>query len=259
MQSGIIFKIQKYSIHDGPGIRTAIFLKGCFLHCWWCHNPEGQGASICLNEKQFSNNVLVDLEYSVTVEQVMHIIQKDIIFYDESGGGATFTGGEPFQQPDFLYEMLKHCRKHYVHTAVETSGFTDWNNIEKVAQYTDLFLYDLKHMDDKKHQEYTGVSNEIILDNLAKLSRIHSDICIRIPIIPGINDDRDNLDRACRFLQSIQIKQIHLLPYHNMGTYKYKKLGRPNPLTNLGIPNSKQMNMIAEIFAQYEIMTNIGG
>ncbi|MDF2985928.1 MAG: hpdA [Eubacterium sp.] len=300
MMTGIVFKIQKYSIHDGPGIRTTVFLKGCPLNCWWCHNPEGQEPSgvivyheekchhcgrcieICKDEAVYfknkdlrwdrnkcthcyncidvcPDNALESIGRKMTVSALMDIIEKDTIFYDESGGGVTFTGGEPFLQYEFLYEMLKSCKRKGIHTAIETSGYTAWDRMENIAGYTDLFLYDLKLMDEGKHIKYTGVSNKIILHNLKKLSEIHNNICVRIPVIPGVNDDEENIDRSIVFLKSTSIRNIGILPYHDIGIYKYDKLGIQYRLKGLITPEVHEMQKIADVFKNNGFCVKIGG
>ncbi len=300
MMTGIVFKIQKYSIHDGPGIRTTVFLKGCPLNCWWCHNPEGQEPSgvivyhkekchhcgrcieVCNNEAVYfrnkdlkwernkcthcyncidicPENALESIGRKMTVSSLMDVVEKDTIFYDESGGGVTFTGGEPFQQYEFLYEMLKSCKRKGIHTAIETSGYTAWDRMENIAGYTDLFLYDLKLMDEGKHIKYTGVSNKTILQNLEKLSAIHNNICVRIPIIPGVNDDEENIDRSILFLKSTSIRNIGILPYHDIGIYKYDKLGIQYRLKGLITTEVHEMQKIADVFMNNGFCVKIGG
>ena len=208
MEKGIIFKIQKYSIHDGPGIRTAVFLKGCPLDCWWCHNPEGKKLMpepIYHKEKCIKCGRCDDIcptgaretiGREMTVGQVIKEVEKDFAFYEQSGGGVTFTGGEPFIQFDFLYALISECREKGIHTAIETCGHTSWENLREASKYTDLFLYDLKLIDGEKHRRYTGVSNKLILENLREIAAIHSNICVRIPLIPGINDDEENIEKC---------------------------------------------------------------
>lgn len=300
METGIVFKIQKYSIHDGPGIRTAVFLKGCPLSCWWCHNPEGQepsgvivyhkdkclhcgrcieacksGAvhfcdtSLVMENNKCSecyscvdvcpDNSLELIGRKMTVAGLLEIIQSDIIFYDESGGGVTFTGGEPFLQYEFLYETLKQCKAKGIHTAIETSGYTMWEKIENASKYTGLFLYDLKLMDEEKHIKYMGVSNKLILQNLERLSAIHKNIYVRIPLIPSVNDDEENIDRTITFLKSINIRDIGILPYHEIGIYKYDKLGIQYKLAGINIPEMLEIQKIAHVFKKNGFCVKIGG
>ncbi|KUO73918.1 MAG: radical SAM protein [Clostridia bacterium BRH_c25] len=293
MSTGRIFNIQRYSIHDGPGIRTTVFLKGCPLSCIWCHNPESQSfdpelmlydkrcigcgkcAEVCKHgalldrSKCTSCGSCAEVCYSkarelagklMTVTEVIAQIEKDSIFYDESGGGVTFSGGEPLSQPEFLLELLKQCKKREYHTAVDTSGYGAAEMVKAVSSMTDLFLYDLKLMDDDKHISYTGVSNKQILENLKTISRLGNRIHIRIPLIPDINDDESNIKAAAEVIQSIPvIEQVNILPYHNIAVDKYTRLGKPSSLMDIPVPSNEYMESIAEKFLSYGIKVKIGG
>lgn len=300
LMTGTIFKIQKFSIHDGPGIRTSVFLKGCPLSCWWCHNPESIKAEReivfneekCLNCGSCINNCVqkaltfdTGIPYilredcntcgscadicparalemvgrEITVKDVMSAICKDIIFYDESGGGVTFTGGEPTLQYEFLLELLQSCASKGIHTAVDTSGFIPWERLENLSRITDLFLFDLKMMDDEKHRKYTGVSNRLILDNLQKLSAIHTNINVRMPIITGINDDKENIAKTCSFLSSLRIKKVNILPYHTIGIGKYDKLGLDYKLRDTLPPKEDKSKEIAAELIRIGMDVKIGG
>jgi len=298
---GCIFNIMKYSIHDGPGIRTTVFMKGCPLRCLWCHNPESQmprpqlirfpnrciGCGSCAKICSTGAIMIIDnkIKYDITkctscgkctevcyagamemagkhmsVEEVMKEIEKDMAFYEESGGGVTFSGGEPFMQPAFLKELLIGCRRKGIHTTVDTSGFAQKDIIMELSQYIDLFLYDLKLMDDEKHKKYIGSSNEAILDNLKELVKLGKRIFIRIPIIPGINDDNDNLEATGRFLSGIRgIEQINILPYHNIAMEKYKRLNKEYCLPDIKEPSQEKMKVIAEKLTSYGFKVKIGG
>ena len=184
---GVIFDIKRFAVHDGPGIRTTVFLQGCPLGCWWCHNPEGQ-----------RNNA----GNKVSVAEVMDEVIKDSIFYEESNGGVTFSGGEPLHQSGFLSELLKGCKKEGFHTCVDTSGYATKESIDLIMDDTDLFLFDLKHTDDTVHRKYTGVSNSCIIDNLKYLAGKKKEIILRFPVIPGINDSTDNISEMLKLLKN---------------------------------------------------------
>ncbi|HBC80263.1 MAG TPA: glycyl-radical enzyme activating protein, partial [Bacteroidales bacterium] len=184
---GLIFNVKRYSIHDGPGIRVTFFMKGCPLSCWWCHNPEGISpvSEDIVNLRRIGDNEFPQKEtvgkyYSV--KEILEILQKDRIFFQQSEGGVTFSGGEPMMQPDFLLETLKSCKAEGYHTAVDTSGYASLDNFHAIIPYTDLFLFDLKHLDAYRHIEYTGVSNISILDNLRMIVKSGKDIMVRIPV-----------------------------------------------------------------------------
>jgi pyruvate formate lyase activating enzyme len=300
MQSGLVSNIQKFSVQDGPGIRTTVFLKGCPLSCWWCHNPEGRlrhseiivietrcircggCVEVCTDGSSSSGEFpwrgsedcrlcgsCVDacptgarqmIGARMTVEEVMSEILKDEIFYDDSGGGVTFSGGEPLMQPQFLRSLLEECRTRGIHTAVDTCGYAPFENIMAVAWLTDLFLYDLKIMDDNLHLHYTGVSNEVILQNLRSLGRIHDNIWIRIPIIPGVNDSDDQLEKMGAFAAGIgSVRQVNLLPYHATGIPKFRRLGEVYRLPELKSPTSEFMEALVGRFAALGLNARAGG
>ncbi len=300
MNSNTIINIQKYSVHDGPGIRTTIFFKGCPLKCWWCHNPETQNKNheimffeerctacgVCVkrcpqNAIEINGNYpVVDenkcllcgkctdfcpnnaREYvgrDVTVQELMKEIIKDEVFYDESGGGVTFSGGEPLIYADFLNEVLKKCKDRGIHTTVDTSGCVPWESLEKVADKVDLFLYDIKLMNNAKHIKYIGVENVDILENLKKLSDKGCRIFIRMPIIAGVNDDNEHIDEAIKFLSHINTDQVNLLPYHKMGMDKYRRLKMIYKLSGMEKPSDERMEEIADKFKKSGIKIKIGG
>lgn len=299
-RKGIVFDIKKYAIDDGPGIRTTIFLKGCPLHCWWCHNPEGQasgpelmhrrrrciGCGECVKgcsrraislvkEQIFIDRKKCDLcgkcssrcptgaltivGKEMSVREVMEEINEDSIFYGESGGGVTFSGGEPLLQFDFLDALLEACREKDLRTAVDTSGYASHESIDRISGRTDLFLYDLKIMDDRKHRKYTGMSNKLILDNFRKLAENRSDILVRFPIIPGINDDEDNVTATAEFILSQNIKSISLLPYHRSGVEKYKNLNRAYRLKKIQSPSDQKLRLIKDRLETFGLKVRIGG
>ncbi|WP_273323510.1 trans-4-hydroxy-L-proline dehydratase activase [Vallitalea guaymasensis] len=298
--TGTIMNIQKYSVHDGPGIRTTVFLKGCPLKCWWCHNPESQKykheiiyfedrcsacgiceetcskeaiiiqdsqviinndkCNLCGNCTDFCpNNALEYVGRDITVTDLMKEIEKDHVFYEESGGGVTFSGGEPMVQSDFLDKMLRACKEKDIHTAVDTSGYGKWEDFSKILDKVNLFLYDLKLIDNQRHKKYVGTYNEEILDNLRRLSDAGANIFVRMPIIKGINDDDENISATIDFLSGLRILQVNLLPYHKMGMDKYKSLGLQYRLTGTEIPSDTRMNDIAMKFDKAGIEVKIGG
>lgn len=299
MKKGIIYNIMKYSIHDGPGIRTTVFLKGCPLDCWWCHNPESQNSQIeimefpercivckeCIkacklgiigkniskeNFKKICNlcGKCIDSCYALAREmigkemttfEVMEEIKKDSIFYSESGGGATFSGGEPLMQKDFLEDLLRECKKNSIHTAVDTSGYGPLRDLLDIAKLTDLFLYDIKLMDNGKHLKYIGVPNKLILDNLRELSKLHPNIIIRIPVIPGVNDDGENILATGELALSLGIKEINLLPFHQAGMEKYKRLNMEHKLKDLNSPKEAAIQILKDKLVSMGLIIKIGG
>lgn len=226
---GTIFDLKKYAIHDGPGIRTTVFLKGCPLSCKWCHNPESrcptvESRQVHSAQGDASRNTIIGC--TVDVKSVIDDIMKDEMFYDQSGGGVTFSGGEPMIQPDFLTALLEECKQCDLHTAVDTSGYAPREDFERICNLVDLFLFDLKLMDDAEHFEYTGVSNRLILENLVLLSEIARKVVVRIPMIPEITDTRVNLDAVSEFLEPLKgVRQINLLPYNRLGEDKASRFG----------------------------------
>lgn len=247
--TGFIFDIKKFAIHDGPGVRTTIFLAGCPLNCRWCHNPESR---LAFGEWEGNRKVTVDM--------MIDEISKDSILYEESGGGVTFSGGEPFFQFDFFLELLKTSKASGFHTAVDTSGFTEEENIMKASKYTDLFLYDLKILDGTKHREFTGVDNEKIISNLKRLVSNGNIVNIRIPLIPDFNDDYEVISEMADFLAGISnIKRVDLLPFHRLGLSKYRKLGINSGLDKMKLPDKSNINRAKKIFSDRGLSVAVGG
>ena len=196
----------------------------------------------------------------MTVEQILEEILKDRIFYDQSGGGASFSGGEPLTQPEFLSALLEACRDLEIHTAVDTCGYGRWDHLEAVARFTDLFLYDLKIMDDDRHRQVTGVSNVPILENLRLLGRMHDNIWIRVPIVPGINDSLVQLEALARFAASIPgVQQVNLLPYHRSGLHKARRIGQSYQLEDTRQPSAEQMEEYTQRFRAFGLQVYRGG
>jgi len=271
-----IFDIERNSFVDGPGIRTTVFFKGCNLCCAWCHNPESQslrpqmmfykdkctGCGKCIEK---CPNALEKCELcgkctlycphdareicgkEYTVDGVMREILKDKAFYDNSGGGVTFSGGECMLQIDFLEEILKECKRNGIHTAVDTAGHVPFERFEQIISYTDLFLYDVKCFDSDKHKKYTGVGNERILSNLKKLLRMDKTVWVRIPIVPGVNDSDSEMKEIKNYLDSYgHPEKVELLPYHAMGEHKYTALGKE--VQTFSVPSEEKMSQLKKIF-----------
>jgi pyruvate formate lyase activating enzyme len=265
--TGVIFDLKRFAIHDGPGIRTTVFFKGCPLRCWWCHNPESHKV---LPEKFEGCNIRSNINHSlsaqdevgreVTITELMEEIEKDSVFYEESGGGVTFSGGEPTMQPNFLLSLLTKCKENGLHTVVDTSGYSPTKTFEKIIDHTDLFLYDIKLMNDELHEEYTGVSNRLIQTNLKWLDENHKNICIRIPVVPGITDTQTNISYTINFLLKLEnISEINLLPYHKAGEGKYSRFKKENKLHSIKNSENGYMEKIVEQFKILSHKIKIGG
>jgi pyruvate formate lyase activating enzyme len=264
---GLIFSVKRYSIHDGPGIRVTFFMKGCPLGCVWCHNPEGistfpeKAARINkVGKREFSQSEEVGKYY--TTDDILGILEKEQVFINQSKGGVTFSGGEPMLQSGFLLEALKACRANGYHTAVDTSGYSSSENFKSVIPYTDLFLFDLKHLDDSKHIEYTGVSNKTIIENFRLLLGAGKEMMIRIPVIPGYNDDDYHIERLIRFLSETKtesVTKICLLPYHKIGSSKYRRFNIPYLMNDVEQPGTERMKQLRDKFSGTGIKVKIGG
>lgn len=287
MSDGIIFDLKRYSINDGPGIRTAVFLKGCPLRCQWCHNPEGQSflpelmvrTQRCLEEcseclvtcgpgalSKSGGIAVVDrtrcdscaacaevcptraLEMvgrRISAPALIEELEKDRVFYEESGGGVTFSGGEPLAQPEFLAEALTLCRKRELHTTIDTCGYVQREAFDRVADLADLFLFDLKVIDEARHREFTGQSNRLIQQNLRRLAGKAKKITVRLPLVPGVNDDAGNIRQTADFIRSAGgISEISLLPYHRMGKEKYRGLHKASPGESFAPPSAETLKRI---------------
>ncbi|MBN2238781.1 MAG: glycyl-radical enzyme activating protein [Dehalococcoidales bacterium] len=300
---GIVFNIQHYSIHDGPGIRTSVFLKGCFLRCIWCQNPESQSVkpelyffeerctgcgrcvavcpvhavqvsegtsstdrTICNGSGKCAlvcpNDARSIMGEEMTANEVFQRVKGDELFYKRSNGGVTLTGGEPLFQADFSREILSLCRQSGIHTAIETCGFVDWEIFNEVLRYTDLVLFDLKQMNSEKHREYTGVPNELILENVRKIVHdLKIPVRARIPVIPGYNDSKRDIHDFARFISGeLDISvPVHFLAYHRLGESKYARLGLSGKDTTINPPSDERMRGVQQIAASYGLETYIGG
>jgi pyruvate formate lyase activating enzyme len=268
MRSGLIFDIKKFAVHDGPGIRTTIFFKGCQLDCWWCQNPEGKNPElevISINGGQpaASKSAPIRKEVygrEVSVSELMDEIKKDEIFYEQSGGGVTFSGGEPMMQIDFLHELLGECKRYNYHTAVDTTGHAPFEDFGKIYNLVDLFLYDLKIMDDELHQKYTGVSNNLILENLKRLFQMEDKLEVRIPLIPDITDSEKNLEDILNFLAGQKyVPKVSLLPYNKLSEDKLRRFNLKSKLGELGRQSKEEIEKIGQKFRMRGFKVKIGG
>lgn len=299
MATGLIFDIQRYSIHDGPGIRTTVFCKGCRLSCWWCHNPEGLSfdpelmlwsdrcigcqtcVSVCPNSAIFVANSAIITDRSkcevcgscaercpanareivgkrVSVGELMKEVQKDVPFYEDSGGGVTVSGGEPLEQPVLLNAFLSACKKEGMHTTLNTNGYAETEVVMKVSENVDLFTYDLKSMDDGMHRLYTGVSNELILTNLERLDSLGKRIFVRFPLIPGVNSDEGNVDAMLKFVSALKnVEEIGILPYHKLGVEKARRLGKEVKIFEE--PSDEMVEAIVKESSSFGLKAKVGG
>lgn len=284
----MIFDIRRFSVHDGPGIRTTVFLKGCPLRCSWCHNPEGLSAapevvwreerctrcgsciaacpeealswvddapvldgarctlcSLCEDECYAEARQL--LGRTMDAAAVLAEVERDRVFYEESGGGVTFSGGEPLSQPEFLGALLRGARAGGIHTALDTSGYAPWSVVDALRDDVDLFLYDLKHVDDERHRRFTGVSNAAILDNLTRLARLGHRIVLRLPLVPGVNDDDATIHATARLAAGLGIERVVILPFHRLGSNKYGRLGRAYDLPDTATPSAARVAAVLDM------------
>ena len=222
---GIIFNIQKFSLNDGPGIRTVVFFKGCPLRCAWCANPESQSP----RPEQVGDKTEGKL---MTVPEVMEVVLQDLPFYEESGGGVTLSGGEAMMQPDFAEALLAALQEQGLHTAMETTGFAAPEVFRRLCGRLDLLLFDVKHWDEARHRQGTGVSNQLILENLAWAVKSGPEVLPRLPVIPGFNASLEDAAGFARLLQKAGLSKVQLLPFHQLGEGKYAKLGREYALAH---------------------------
>lgn len=286
---GLVFDIQRFSVHDGPGIRTLVFLKGCPLRCLWCDNPEGQKAapelafrqSLCIGcgecvpacPRQTLRLEGTSLEVDsslcdlcgecvgvchpqalsiagrwMTVEQVLSEIERDLVFYDASQGGVTVSGGEPLAQPHFVEALFQAAKARGMNIALETSGYAPWPSLERIVRWTDLVLYDVKHVDPVVHRRLTGESNRLVLENARRLAVLGAPMVVRYPIVPNFTDDRRDADALFRFVAALPgVKEVQLLPYHRLGESKYAMLRRPYPLKGVLPPPHQAMERLSEL------------
>ena len=300
MNEPFIFNVQKFCIHDGPGIRTTIFFKGCPLRCAWCHNPESQdfapellvNAEKCTACRQClptcpAGAIRADREGIVTdraacqacgecagqclqgareiagrpatLTELLAEIEKDRVFYEQSGGGVTLSGGEVLCQPAAARELAQGCKSRGIHVAIDTCGYAPYESLARLLDCTDLFLYDLKHLDPLRHQKFTGQDNHLILDNLRRLSATGKSIHLRIPLIENFNADDAHIEDIARFVRQLNLVQIDLLPYHNTGSSKYERLGRHYDPGAFATPAPERLARIVAVLRQVHPNVTIGG
>ena len=265
--NGLVFDIKRFALHDGPGIRTTVFLKGCSLRCWWCQNPESisefsesfhvKSISTTFN-KECEENIVFGKHFSV--EDLMEELIKDRVFYDESSGGITFSGGEPLVQYKFVSECSKECKISGLQTAIDTSGYVPFEAFENVYENTDIFLYDIKLIDDDKHKKFTDVSNKLILDNLKELTNLGNKVVLRIPLIPDITDTQRNLSDIASFIATLKnVQEIDILPYNKISESKYKRLKKPSILGELQVQSEEKLLEIKSLFDSLDIKVSLKG
>jgi pyruvate formate lyase activating enzyme len=296
---GLIFNIQKFSVHDGPGIRTTVFMKGCPLQCLWCSNPESQsflpelmirdinckGCGACADvcpqraisitkkagrriDRQKCDQCLLCVQSCIygslnqcgqyrTVKEVLDEVLQDKIFYKNSGGGVTISGGEPLSQSKFVGDLLASCKKDGLHTALETSGHASWKEMEKVLGFVDLILFDIKHLDSAKHQKTTGIKNNILLENLQKAAATNH-IWLRVPLIDGFNDSTEHIKKIAALGRDIGAQKISLLAYHEGGKSKCEQLGVPYGFTAGKTPDEKHIHKLKKIIEKTGLAVSVG-
>ena len=255
--TGRIFDIQKFSVHDGPGIRTIVFLKGCALRCRWCCNPESQKSEI---ETMIQNGKEKIVGKDVSVSEVMETVKQDMPYYRRSGGGLTLSGGEMLCQSEFAYALLRTAKESAINTAVETTGFAKWETIEKLLPFIDTVLMDIKHINSEKHKEFTTKPNELILENAQKIAENAKKLIIRVPVIPTFNDTEAEIGEIAKFASSLKgVNEINLLPYHSFGRDKYEGLGRKYMMGDLPSPTDQQMQKLKTVAESYGLKCKIGG
>lgn len=263
---GILCDIKRFAVHDGPGIRTTLFFKGCPLQCAWCHNPESIDPRPLVSDKK----IIVDGCVFTETEQIgeiyhtnalMKILKREEIFMQDSQGGITFSGGEPMRQIDFLEDMLISCAAEGYHTSVDTSGQAPWANFERILPLTQLFLFDLKHVDSEKHEAYTGIPNTLILSNLSRLLDAGAKVRIRVPVIPGFNYSEKEQKDIANYIASLKgnIEQVDLLPFHAIAAHKYKRFGISNRMAGVASLHEDDLHGMVDMYNAYGLKTSIGG
>ncbi len=255
--TGRIFDIQRFSVHDGPGVRTIVFLKGCFLRCKWCCNPESQKREI---ETMIVDGKEKIMGRDVTVAEIMEQVEKDRIYYRRSGGGVTLSGGESLAQPDFAAAILRACKEKGINTALESTACAKYENIQKLLPYLDLYLMDIKHTNSEKHKQFTSQPNELILENAKKLAVEANKLIIRVPVIPTFNDTEAEIRDIAKFTKSLgTVEELHLLPYHRLGEDKYKGLGRTYELHGVDLIPDEKIQKFKAVVEETGLNCRIGG
>ena len=254
---GRIFNIQRFSIHDGPGIRTIVFFKGCFMRCEWCCNPESQKFEI---QTMIENGKEKTVGRDVTVGELLPELLADRPYYRRSGGGITLSGGEILCQPQFARDLLRACKENGLHTAVESTANAPFEKIEMILPYLDLYLMDIKHMDSEKHKRYTGVPNGLILENAKKIAESDTKLIVRTPVVPSFNDTAAEIKAISKFAAGLpNVEEHHLLPYHRLGQDKYDQLGRTYALKEILPPTDEKMQYLLSVAEESGLKCQIGG
>jgi pyruvate formate lyase activating enzyme len=266
VNKGLIFDIKRFTVHDGPGIRTTVFFKGCPLRCQWCHNPESQvmDTEETITTIVFDDRIFRKKEITgrwMTTAEVIQEIEKDLLFYDVSNGGVTISGGEPLMQPEFLADFLDRLKEKDIHTILDTSGYASKTKFLAVIDKPDLFYWDIKLINKADHKNYTGVSNRRILENLLLLCEMGKNPVLRFAVIPGITDTRKNIDGVKELLNKLKehVQQIDLLPYHSLAKSKYKRLNKPNKLGQIRDLMKKDLTWIKKEFEECGVKVKLGG
>jgi len=257
--TGRIFNVQRFSLHDGGGIRTLIFLKGCFLRCRWCCNPESQRYEI---ETMVTHGKAETVGRDISVAEIMEMVERDRHYYRRSGGGITLSGGEALAQPDFARDLFRAASENGIHTAIESTALVDYKDVEKVLPYLDEFLMDIKHTNPTKHEEFTGKKNDLALENAKKIAASGmTHLIIRVPVIPGFNATQKEITDIAQFAASLTgVEEIHLLPYHRFGEGKYMGLNREYLMGDVKSPDDSTMQALkTAVTAATRLCCQVGG
>lgn len=256
--TGRIFDIQRFSLHDGPGIRTIVFLKGCPLRCRWCCNPEGQEWEAHVMKMPGKPQKLMGQD--VTAGEVMETVMRDMPYYARSGGGLTLSGGEALGQPEFARALLMLAHEQGVNTCIETTGYAARETVASLLPHLDTVLMDIKHIDSRKHEQYTGRSNELILENARFIAAHAKELIIRVPVIPSFNDTPEEIRAIAGFAKALPgVHRLHLLPYHRLGQDKYDALGREYTMREFSPLPDEKMRYLLSVAEESGLICQIGG